>query len=238
MQKGYEANGYAPNPFCTVCKGAGLLYPRKEDGSVDYSKMVMCKAPSCLDESFKAYKRGDKAILAKGLPSLNHNFTNFKRMPNTEEALKGFSDLAFGNTDKPWLFCYGGVGNGKTHLAEATVIELNRRGVETWYFTVAGMMSKLRSGMDDNSLEKLTTWFSNVEGLILDDWGVEYGSDWELSRMEAVMDERYRNHLITVVITNLPINKLEAKSLRITSRLMDSTISTIVFNKGSDYRRI
>ncbi len=48
--------GYKPNPFCEKCGGAGKLHPKREDGIVDYSVLVLCDAPNCLRESYSKHE--------------------------------------------------------------------------------------------------------------------------------------------------------------------------------------
>ena len=173
------------------------------------------------------------------ISSLGHTFDSFKVLPGTEDALRAFKAIARGKTEKPFLFCYGGVGNGKTHLCEATVIELRKRGIFCRYYTVPEIMSLLKrainreiGGVDPDDLLQR---FCQARALILDD--LEIGTDWERQKLEMLIDARYRNRRLTVLVSNRDLDELDRWSERIMSRVNDPDVSQLVLNRGEDYRR-
>jgi DNA replication protein DnaC len=175
---------------------------------------------------------------ALNLSSINHTFATFKRIPGTEKALKAFQDLALGKTEKPLLLCYGGVGNGKTHLCEALVIELNRRGIFTRYYTFGEIIRTLRRTMRDDSRispSDLLERYCQARTLVVDDVGMGgSGSEWEFGQLEEIVSERYRFHLLTVMTTNRDIKELPE---RVVSRFSDPAVATLVLNSGKDFRK-
>lgn len=235
-QENMDAYGYAANPFCDKCGGYGRLHPADFNGYPDYSRIVLCKEPGCLAESFAKYKSGTKSLMTHGLTSFAHTLQTFKKVPGSEAFYKAFYDLAEGNHDKPLLLGYGGTGNGKTHLAEAVVIRLMQRGIDTWYYSMAGFMNLLKRQMETHELDTTVKTFCEVAGLVLDDWGAEYGSDWERSQLDHIIDERYRWHRITVLTSNKDIEQLKQQNERVISRFTDKETSVIVLNKAADYR--
>ena len=89
---------------------------------------------------------------AMRLNSLVNTFESFQLLPGTENAFFAFKALADGEHDLPFLLCYGGVGNGKTHLLEATIRGLNHRGVLCRYYTVADILRLLKQAINDDSM--------------------------------------------------------------------------------------
>lgn len=173
-------------------------------------------------------------------------FANYnQRIPGVKKAFDAFKALADGTTDKPFLLCIGGVGNGKTHLIMATINRLNERGVfrayQAWYQTAPDFFDYLRSGMNTPpgvpDVEERTRQMSRCPFLCLDDLGMEYGTKWEYARLDQIIDARYRNRLITIAATNKDISELKAVMERVISRFSDTEISQLVLNEGSDYRR-
>ena len=79
--------------------------------------------------------------------SLDNTFENFKPVKGTEKSLSAFKALASGRTKWKMLLCYGGVGNGKTHLCEATAIELYKRTKFCRVLTMDRMMGALKASM-------------------------------------------------------------------------------------------
>jgi len=235
-QEQLEKIGYAANPFCDTCNGYGQLHPTGPSGYPDYSKTVTCKSPGCLADSVAKYKAGTKSLLTHGLTSWAHTFSSFNKRPGCADVYTAFSDLAEGRIDKPFLLCYGGTGNGKTHLCEALTIRLLQRGVDTWYYSMAGFMNLLKQQIDKNELDSMINIFCEVRGLVLDDWGTEYGSDWERAQLDHIIDERYRWRRITVLTTNKDVMQLDQQNKRIVSRFTDQEIGVLVLNKAPDYR--
>jgi DNA replication protein DnaC len=186
-------------------------------------------------ESFAKYKSGTKSLLIHGLTSYAHTFSTFRKRDGCENVYKVFHDLAEGS-DKPFLLCYGGTGNGKTHLCEALTIRLMQRGIDTWYYSVAGFMNLLKRQMETNELDAMVKIFCEVQGLVLDDWGAEYGSDWERTQLDHIIDERYRWRRITVLTTNKDVMQLDQQSQRIVSRFTDKEIGVLVLNRAADFR--
>jgi len=78
---------------------------------------------------------------------------------------------------------------------------------------------------------------SQAKVLVLDDWGMEYGTPWEYAQLERIIAYRYRARLITIMASNKDIKQLEGLSERIVSRFYDPEVSQLVLNSGEDYRR-
>ena len=178
------------------------------------------------------------------MSSLENTFENFKPVPGTEKALAAFKAIASGQTDWKMLLVYGGVGNGKTHLCEATAIALYKRGLFCRVLTMDRIMWALKEciGSDSHiSLEELQRNYCYAERLILDD---VTGTEWEFEQLEKIIRARYREHLFTILTSNLDI-KPDPKnpsrpfiSERIVSRFRDPDIAMLILNQGADYRRL
>lgn len=143
---------------------------------------------------------------------------------------------------------YGGVGNGKTYLCEATAIELSKRGILCRVLTMAQMMTALKKCLGADriiSLEELTGLYCKAHWLIIDDVGSGgTGTEWEMGKLEEIIAYRYREELPTLMTSNLDIqpDPNNPKRIfipeRIVSRFRDPDIGTLVLNEGGDYRRM
>ena len=220
-------------PECSVCKGAGVVHPRTLDGLPDYSRVIVCVAPGCMADSAMTYKSGEN-IAKSGLHTKSQTFDNFKQVQGTEGAFKFANELAAGEAKFVWLLIYGGVGNGKTHLCNAIAKESLERGVEVLMLYAADMFSQIQAAMNDNTTEAVIKRFKEVPLLIIDDWGVEYGTSWKESNFDEILDARYWTARATVVTTNKDITELPK---RIESRFADKRISRTAFNAAGDYRK-
>lgn len=171
--------------------------------------------------------------------NLDHTFNNFKHYPGTDDAYRAFLTRATRDDALPFLFCYGGVGNGKTFLCEATVIELYRRGIFTrlcvWSDIVGWTHKAMRPENGLPSVDSLIEGYCKARRLIIDDIGMgTMDSAFNWSTLEQIVGYRYRERLFTVITTNQDITQIPE---RIMSRFCDPEIGVVVLNEGEDARR-
>lgn len=112
------------------------------------------------------------------------------------------------------LVLTGGPGTGKTHLACAIAhAAIGEHLTETRYITAAEMMRRIketyRQGATSTESAVIAS-FAGVELLIVDEIGVQTGSEHEKTLLFEVLDARYRNLLPTILLSNLDGEELEA----------------------------
>jgi len=219
-QDPWEDDPYRPNPECSACKGAGFLHPCYGE-AVIYRKMVPCKAPGCLLDSIR------------GTGPERQTFDTFVTVPGTEQALKTAKALAYGKGGFAWLLIYGHTGCGKTHLANAIAHVTRERGFECKVVLAADLLAMLRDAIKDHQADAILARFKAMPFLIIDDYGVEYGTDWESSQFDQLITSRYATAKPTVLVTNKDISDLPD---RVRSRFQDKDMSRAVHNAGADYR--
>lgn len=195
-------------------------------------------------------EKKEQLRISLGLSSWNHTFENFKQVKGTEIAFNLFRDLASDKTNWKMLLYCGHVGSGKTHLCEATVIELNSEGKFCRVKTMAGIMGILKqairgelitSGGLKTSYDELLARYCYTPYLIIDDAGMGgSGSEWEWGQLEEIINYRYQeniagNKLLTIITTNKDLTELPP---RIVSRFQDKEVGRIAINEAPDYRKI
>lgn len=226
-----EKYGYAPDLYCVRCHGAGLLHPTGVDSRVIWGRTIPC---ICLKESVEDHRKDFEFSRKRGVGKRKKTFEGFKVVEGTKAAFDGFYNLAHGETEKPFLLVYGGVGNGKTHLAEAAVLVLNARGIDARIFTVSDVVAKIKGAIANETVEDEVRKLKEYPALLLDDYGVNYGSDWEMSKLEDIVDARFREERITAMTTNKDVAELPE---RLDSRFSDGSLSVLALNKGKDRRK-
>lgn len=224
--------GYAPNPYCPVCNGLGYVHPILLEGKPDYSQVINCQAEGCIESQKRLYESTERYIKEKGVRKFN-SFDSFKPVLGAESTLDAFKDIALNPDAPPLLLVYGTTGSGKTHLCEATITQLLKRGVDCRLWAVADLVSKLRESIPENTTELLINKLKELPALVLDEWGQNYGSLWEEQKLEEIVIARERGELITIITTNLEPDKL---SERVVSRFRDKTQARLIANKAPDYR--
>lgn len=218
---------YRANPECKVCDGIGWLLP---NGT--FSTPIHCTAKGCMAESYNDYKKHPDQMKSHGVVQMQ-TFDNFVLSPGCRPAYKAAKDLANGQAPYIWLLIYGGTGNGKTHLCYAMTKTLIERGLNAEMVASAELFSKIRKGIETK--EDVLQHFKDVPALIIDDWGVGYGSEFEKARFDEVMAYRYEHYMVTVMTTNKDLKDIPE---RVRSRFEDKLMSLIVLNKSSDYRKV
>ena len=143
--------------------------------------------------------------------------------------------MALGSASFIWLLIYGQTGNGKTHLCNAIVREVRDRGLDVRMILAADLFSLLREAMSNHQTDTLLRKFKDIFFLAIDDYGVEYGSDWELAKFDELMTSRFATAKPTVLITNKELTELPG---RIQSRFKDKVMARAVHNSASDFRSV
>jgi len=194
----------------------------------------MCEAPGCLRESWNAYRAGASFLKMKGVARPQQTFETFRETPENKESFEAMKALATGKSNFFLLLIYGGVGNGKTHLANAMTIFLNEHGQDCRYFIVADLMSSLRGTIaKGESVDDLINTIRDFSALILDDYKPDLGTAFEQDVVEQIINHRYAFMLPTVLITNADWKSLPE---RIVSRFSEPGVGKVILNGASDYR--
>ena len=206
-------------------------------GNLDRDKATLTQKTIEPDTTLE--QRREELRKSLRISSLENTFDSFKPTKGTEKALAAFKVLAVGKTKWQMLLCYGGVGNGKTHLCEATALTLYRRGIFCRVMTMSRIMTALKGCMGTGryiSQEELLSNYCHSEHLIIDDVGMGgSGSEWEFGQLEEIIAARYRERLFTILTTNRDISELPD---RIVSRFRDPDVGRVVLNSGEDFRTL
>jgi DNA replication protein DnaC len=128
------------------------------------------------------------------------------------EACKGYaSDWdAVKDSGKSMIFI-GNVGAGKTHLACSIAYEVAERGGRPLFISVSEMMREIKSAFNkdsDTTEQEQIDKFANVGLLILDELGMDYGTDFNKALLFEVLNNRYANQKPSILISNLDTSAL------------------------------
>lgn len=103
------------------------------------------------------------------------------------------------------LILAGHPGTGKSHLASAIMLGLVDK-YTVRYLTCLEMIQEIRATWRKDSergeTDALEDFGSEIDLLVLDEIGVQYGTEGEITLMTAVLDQRYRNMRPTILLTN------------------------------------
>jgi len=134
-----------------------------------------------------------------------------------------------------WLLLTGPARTGKTHLAMA-VANYCRQAEEprtVMLVTAPGLLDLLRSGYDRGDFDELLGLTKFVDILIIDDLGMQSGTEWAQERMFEIVNHRYNRRAALMVTTNASPEMIDP---RIRSRFNDRELCRVVKVADTDYR--
>jgi DNA replication protein DnaC len=230
--------------------GAYLKYKKSYTGGVIEQRVC----PKCHEEKLEKKKKEDQAMEIAGKISRYYELSNlpkrFKgitmdgidlRDPEIKEAvgfLKKFlakfpERLEQGSSG---FFC-GDCGTGKTMLACIMVEDVIKQGYPAHYTTTWQMIQRIRQGYKTGETNYYIKDYISKALLVIDEIGVQHGTNDERVLLYQVIDGRYNEVKPTVLISNSK-NPVEDGflDLRTIDRLKDGNGFSITFN-GDSFRK-
>ena len=101
------------------------------------------------------------------------------------------------------IFC-GTMGTGKSHLATAIMQALLPQH-PSLYITAIGIVRAIRGTWrkdSEHSESQVLAMLGDIPLLVIDEIGVQYGTDGEQTILFDVLDRRYRERMPTILLTN------------------------------------
>lgn len=143
-------------------------------------------------------------------------------------------------TGRSLIFC-GGVGAGKTHLAVGIcheIIAKDKVAVFTSVLTaIRSIKETFRKGSEQTEAEAIRA-LVQPDLLVLDEVGVQFGSDTEKMYLFEIINGRYEEMKPTILLSNLAKDALaEFIGERVIDRLREGGGKMVVFDWPS-YRRV
>lgn len=243
------------------CEKHGEYQQKVMEGFLPGKKIVTGRCPKCLEETNRvdqAYEQEQKkiaksieaakarALLKNDTPPrfLPSNFNNYELVcPEAEAALKICQSYAekFDHIAKngAGIVLCGTVGTGKTHLALSIAKCVVESGITCRYFNLGALVREIRDTWSRDSIETETQVLKRLHGyglLIIDEIGVQNGTENERNIAFDVINGRYEKMLPTIIISNLSRGEVgELISERSVSRITDGGGAVITFT-WEDYR--
>lgn len=155
--------------------------------------------------------RIEKMISRAAVPTrfIGRTFANFKATTDGQEhALEVASEFAEAFDEKQkrglGLVFSGMPGTGKSHLAAAILQSILDRHTGL-YTTAMGLIRMVRATWhreSDRTEEEVLAMLASVDLLVIDEIGVQYGTEGEQTILFEVLDRRYCDMKPTILLTN------------------------------------
>lgn len=102
------------------------------------------------------------------------------------------------------LYIEGTNGTGKTHLAAAIALQLISQGIPVICKTSSDLLLDIKKSFDSTDVHEgdVLDIYKQVDLLIIDDLGKEQCSDWSMSTLYSILNDRYEDMKPTIVTTN------------------------------------
>ena len=125
------------------------------------------------------------------------------------------------------MYIYGEVGSGKTVRAALMLLEilkqsfLNKQVQKFIFIPVPELLQNIKYSYDDNTDKEVLERYSDVDILVLDDFGIDKPSDWVLGILYLIINRRYENMKLTIFTSNFSVEEIAERlgDDRITSRI-------------------
>lgn len=106
----------------------------------------------------------------------------------------------------------GTVGTGKTHLSIGVALEVMRNGNSAVFSSASKIFRAIKDTYHKGSHQKeseVMAIYTQCDLLIIDEVGVQRGSDFEKETFFDVINERYENMRPTIILSNLTIEEIK-----------------------------
>lgn len=102
------------------------------------------------------------------------------------------------------LYIEGTNGTGKTHLAAAIALQLIGEGIPVVCKTSSDLLLDIKKSFDSGEYTEaqILGVYKTVDLLIIDDLGKEQCSDWSMSMLYSILNDRYEDMKPTIITTN------------------------------------
>lgn len=191
-----------------LCHTAKMLYTLLLD------RATLSQKNNWVDEQGRIYVIYPLSNLAKDLgccvSSVTRAFTEWQTM----------------RAENLGLFLWGGVGTGKSFLAGCIANALMEQEVPVRMTNFARILNELNSSFSGRN--DVVDNLCRYPLLIIDDFGMERGTEYALEQIYNIVDSRYRSRKPLIVTTNLTLDEIrhpqDTAHARIYDRLLEMCI--------------
>lgn len=133
------------------------------------------------------------------------------------------------------LLLWGDVGTGKSFFAGCIANALLEKGIPVLMTNFSRILNTL-TGMYSDDRNRFIDSLNKYSLLIIDDLGIERGTEFSLEQVFNVIDSRYRSKKPMIVTTNLTLNELkhpvDLAHARIYDRILERCVPLKINNQN------
>lgn len=135
------------------------------------------------------------------------------------------------------MILLGGVGTGKTHLSVSLLRHIISEGHSGMFISASDLFMTIRESWGDNTTRETIGKLTDLDLLVIDEVGVQRGTDNEREIMFSVLNSRYNHMRPTILLSNKTKSDLQQYiGLRVYDRMKENHGQILVLN-GESQRR-
>ena len=210
------------NNYCELCGGTGWIIDETNTARpcscyqqrIRTNKIEFANIPPAFKDirlnSFDISYYSDKQTIKEVVDLVKYYIENLETMRSEGIGLYFYSTVK---------------GSGKTRLATSLANELlYEHNMNVKFITSLDIIGEIQATWNDDSEMKsesqLMRYLTDVEVLVIDDFGTEDHKNWLDDRFYRIINKRYVNQLITIFTSNYDVDELKYDK-RITNRIVE-----------------
>ena len=214
-------------PVCAKCNDSGFVN----------GKYCSCVKEKAINIAFLELNDG-VSLEEYGFDKFSLEYYPEEFKNGVKKVLDACTDFANNFSGNKNLILLGNTGLGKTHLSLSIAKEVIAKGYSVIYGPSDNILSKIEK---EHFSYAATTPYKdsvlNCDLLILDDLGTEFLTQYTLSTIYNIINNRLLSGKATIISTNYTVDELEKKyTPRVTSRILGNYVTKLL--KGNDIRQL
>lgn len=201
-------------PMC-LCKCAGEAYEREQKEYAERQRMLRVSQLRTA-----GLEKADTRLMTfeadRGM--------NKKQMAVAKRYVAQWPEMRNENLG---LLFWGNKGTGKTFLSACIANALIDQNVPVLMTSMVTVINSVTGRFSDDRLAYLRD-INRYDLLIIDDFGAEHGSDFALSQVYGVIDQRYTSRKPMIINTNLSLEQLTTPSNITLGRIYDRILEQCI----------
>lgn len=221
-----------------------------DDGSIDFITLCDCEVAKeneerseKLTDSIYGRNKIERNKALCGLRKRDIEEINTIRYMTNKDNIEAYNELTkygteFNEDVSMGYYLHGTTGTGKSLLVKRLAAMVLNKGCSVLFITSADLIANIKKRMNEPETRDLKKYAECVDLLIVDDLGVERGTEWEIGELFEIFNHRWTMSKPIVFTSNLSLSEVKKKydkHGRIYSRILGGSNKIFTIN-GADKR--
>lgn len=184
---------------CPKCQDRGITEVGLDSFSLPIFANCICKEKNKAAKILKSSGLRERQLKYK-IEDYRVNDANRKMFEGVKKYLEAWPNLINTDSTSKGFFLVGNAGIGKTMLSCIIAKDMLDKGISVVFVSSANLLAELRQAQfskDDEGIESKINALAKAQALIIDDISKEKPTEWIQSMYYRLIDQRYRNNLLT-----------------------------------------